>query len=99
MDLQLRGKRAVVTGSTAGIGLSVAKALAQEGAAVVVNGRTGTRVDAAVQAVRSVAPGADVRGVAADLGSAEGCAEVVRAAPEADVLVNNVGIFEAKPFT
>ena len=98
MDLQLRGRRAVVSGSTAGIGLSVARALAQEGAEVVVNGRTDARVEAAVRTVRAAAGGAEVRGVAADLGTAEGCARLVQAVPDADVLVNNVGIFAAKPF-
>lgn len=98
MDLQLRGKRAVVTGSTGGIGLAIAQALAQEGAAVVVNGRTQARVDAAAQVVRASAPDAEVLGVAADLGTSEGCARVVQEVPTADVLVNNVGIFEAKPF-
>lgn len=98
MDLQLEGKRALVTGSTAGIGLAVAQGLAREGAAVVVNGRTPERVDRAVEEVRKAAPGAEVSGVAADLGTAEGCARVEEAAPEIDILVNNVGIFEPKPF-
>lgn len=98
LDLQLRGKRAVVSGSTAGIGLAIAQALAREGASVVVNGRQHARVEAAVLAVRSAAPGAHVLGVAADLGRPEGCAKLVNAAPDADVLVNNVGIFEPKAF-
>ncbi|BDG05218.1 SDR family NAD(P)-dependent oxidoreductase [Anaeromyxobacter oryzae] len=98
MDLQLRGKRAFVSGSTAGIGLAIARALAEEGAAVVVNGRTQARVDAAVGAVRAAAPGADVSGVAADLGTAAGCAAAVERLPEVDVLVNNLGIFEPRPF-
>ena len=98
MDLELRGKRAVVSGSTGGIGLAIARALVQEGAAVVVNGRSEARVAEAVRAIRAAAPGAEVRGVAADLGTADGCARAVAAAPDADVLVNNVGIFEAKPF-
>jgi NAD(P)-dependent dehydrogenase (short-subunit alcohol dehydrogenase family) len=98
MDLQLKGKRALVTGSTAGIGLAVAKALAREGAAVVVNGRTPERVGSAVKEVRAAAPGMDVAGVPADLGSAAGCAQLVEAVPEVDVLVNNMGIFEPKPF-
>ncbi|HWT84139.1 MAG TPA: SDR family oxidoreductase, partial [Myxococcales bacterium] len=94
MDLQLRGKRALVSGSTAGIGLAIAKALAKEGASVIVNGRTQERVDAAAA---EVGPG--TRGVAADLGTARGAARILAEVPEVDVLVNNVGIFEAKPFT
>jgi NAD(P)-dependent dehydrogenase (short-subunit alcohol dehydrogenase family) len=93
MDLKLRGKTALVTGSTAGIGLAIAQALAREGARVVVNGRTQERVDAAVRAV-----GGEAFGVAADLGTARGAQRVAEAIRDLDVLVNNVGIFEAKPF-
>ena len=93
MDLKLRGKTAFVSGSTAGIGFAIAQELAREGAQVVVNGRTQERVDAAVRAI-----GGDVRGVAADLGSARGAERVAHAVREVDILVNNVGIFEAKPF-
>ena len=98
MDLGLRGKTAVVTGSTAGIGLAIAAELTAEGARVIVNGRTRARVDAAVAALRARSPGADVSGVAADLGTAAGADAVLAAAPDADVLVNNVGIFEARAF-
>jgi NAD(P)-dependent dehydrogenase (short-subunit alcohol dehydrogenase family) len=98
MNLGIMGKRALVTGSTAGIGLATARALAREGAMVVVNGRTRTRVDAAVEALRRDLPHAHIGGVAADLGTAAGCAEVVDQVPEVDILVNNVGIFEPKPF-
>jgi NAD(P)-dependent dehydrogenase (short-subunit alcohol dehydrogenase family) len=98
MDLQLKDKRALVTGSTAGIGLATAKALAVEGAIVVINGRTPQRVDRAMAEVRAVAPDAEMSGVAADLGTAEGCARLAEAVPELDILVNNVGIFEPKPF-
>ena len=98
MDLGITGKRALVTGSTAGIGLAAARALAREGAMVVVNGRTRARVDAAVEALRHDLPHAHIGGVAADLGTAAGCAEVVDQVPEVDILVNNVGIFEPKPF-
>jgi NAD(P)-dependent dehydrogenase (short-subunit alcohol dehydrogenase family) len=99
MNLQLQGKRAVVTGSTAGIGFAAAVALAREGAAVVVNGRTQRRVDEAVNRVRADAGvRADVTGVAADLSTAEGCEKLIRAHGDIDVLVNNMGIFEPKPF-
>jgi NAD(P)-dependent dehydrogenase (short-subunit alcohol dehydrogenase family) len=98
MDLQLSGRRALVTGSSAGIGLAIAAALAEEGAEVVLNGRTAARVEAAVGEVRRRVRGARASGVAADAGTAEGCAALVAAAPDVDVLVNNVGIFEARPF-
>jgi len=98
MNLQLEGKRALVTGSTAGIGWAIAAGLAAEGAEVVLNGRTEERVRRAVEQLRSRHPGSRVRGVAADLGTAEGCARVVRELPEVDVLVNNLGIFAAVPF-
>jgi NAD(P)-dependent dehydrogenase (short-subunit alcohol dehydrogenase family) len=98
MDLQLKGKRALVTGSTAGIGLAIATALAREGAAVVLNGRTQQRVDDAVEAVRRAADGAEVTGVAADLAGGSGAESLLRQVPAVDVLVNNLGIFEARPF-
>lgn len=98
MDLQLVGKTALVTGSTAGIGQAIAEALAREGASVVVNGRTRQRVDAAVEQVMRTSPRAQVRGIAADLGSRAGADELLRQLPDADILVNNLGIFEARPF-
>jgi NAD(P)-dependent dehydrogenase (short-subunit alcohol dehydrogenase family) len=98
MDLGLKDKTAVISGSTAGIGLAVATALASEGASVVVNGRTEARVGAAVRQIREKAKDAHVRGVAADLGTASGVETFLKHAPEADVLVNNLGIFEVKPF-
>jgi NAD(P)-dependent dehydrogenase (short-subunit alcohol dehydrogenase family) len=98
MDLGLTGKRALVTGSTAGIGFAAAQELAREGATVVVNGRTPARVEAAVEQIRRAVSGASVHGLAADLATAEGCAAVVAAFPDVDVLVNNMGIFEPKPF-
>jgi len=99
VDFQLQGKRALVSGSTAGIGLAIARALAAEGATVIVNGRTEQRTAGALQAIRdSGLADADLRGVAADLGTAEGCAKLVQSEPQIDVLVNNLGIFEAKPF-
>jgi short-subunit dehydrogenase len=69
MNLQLKGKRAIVSGSTAGIGYAIASALAREGAAVVVNGRTPARVDEAVGRIRAEHAGATVEGVACDLGT------------------------------
>lgn len=97
MDLGLRDKLAVVTGSTAGIGLAIATALAAECAKVVVNGRTQARVDAAVKTIQRVA-GANLRGVAADLSTSAGVERFLRQVPAADVLINNLGIFEPKPF-
>jgi len=93
MNLQLEGKRALVTGSTAGIGFAIAEALANEGATVIVNGRTQKRVDEAVAKLKG-----KVEGVAADLGTAEGAAKVFGSFPDVDILVNNLGIFEVRQF-
>ena len=98
MDLQLGGKRALVTGSTAGIGFAAAAKLVNEGASVVINGRSEERVEEAVRRVWERAPDAEVFGVAADLGTAEGVGELMRQVPETDILVNNLGIFEPKDF-
>jgi len=98
MNLGLQGKLAVVSGSTAGIGFAIAAALAAEGAKVVVNGRTQARVDAALKSMQQRVSGADLRGVPADLGTAAGVDTLLRQVPAADVLVNNLGIFEPKPF-
>jgi NAD(P)-dependent dehydrogenase (short-subunit alcohol dehydrogenase family) len=98
MDLRLTGKIALVTGSTAGIGFAIAKSLASEGAHVYVNGRTQERVDAAVAAIRSHAAAAKVDGIAADFSGLVGAEAVIAKLPAVDVLVNNVGIFEPKPF-
>ena len=98
MNLGLRGKLAVVSGSTAGIGFAIAAVLAQEGARVVINGRTEARVTAAVEKIRQRMKGAELIGVAADLGTAAGVSAFVKQVPEADILVNNLGIFEVKPF-
>jgi NAD(P)-dependent dehydrogenase (short-subunit alcohol dehydrogenase family) len=98
MDLGLRDKRALVTGSTAGIGYATARSLAREGAVVTINGRSNARVEAAVASLTKDVPGARVRGVAADLSTAEGCQALIAAVPELDVLVNNMGIFAPRPF-
>ena len=98
MNLGLEGKLAVVSGSTAGIGLAIASSLAAEGARVVVNGRTEERVARAIDQLLAQNKKAQVRGVAADLGTSDGVAKLIRQVPEADILVNNLGIFEIKPF-
>jgi NAD(P)-dependent dehydrogenase (short-subunit alcohol dehydrogenase family) len=98
MDLGLTGKRALVTGSTAGIGFATALALAKEGARVTLNGRTEARVADAVSRLKGELAGAAVDGVAADLSGAEGCRKLIARLPAVDVLVNNLGIFEPKPF-
>jgi NAD(P)-dependent dehydrogenase (short-subunit alcohol dehydrogenase family) len=98
MNLELNGKRALVTGSTAGIGYAIAERLAREGADVIVNGRTEDRVEQAIQSIRKSYPQAGVEGLAADLGSADGVRAAVERCPEVEILVNNVGIFDPKPF-
>jgi NAD(P)-dependent dehydrogenase (short-subunit alcohol dehydrogenase family) len=98
MNLGLQGKIAVVSGSTAGIGLATAAALAAEGARAIINGRTEGRVTEAIEKIRRRVPGADLRGVAADLATADGVEAFLKKAPDADILVNNLGIFEPKPF-
>lgn len=98
MDLGVTGKRALVTGSTAGIGLATARALASEGAHVTVNGRTEARVRSAVDRLRSELPRATIAGIAADLSGRAGCQALIGQLPDVDVLVNNLGIFEPKPF-
>jgi NAD(P)-dependent dehydrogenase (short-subunit alcohol dehydrogenase family) len=95
MQIDLTGKTAVVTGSTAGIGLAIARGLAEAGAEVVINGRTQAAVD---RAIATLGPAAKARGVAADLATAAGCASLVAAVPDCDILINNMGIFEQKDF-
>lgn len=98
MHIDLGGKTAIVTGSTAGIGLAVAKGLAEAGARVIVNGRGQAAVDRAIEAVRAAVPQAQVAGLAADLGTEAGCAALVRSHADCDILVNNVGIFGPRDF-
>ena len=98
MDLKLNGKTALVTGSTAGIGLAIVESLAREGALVWVNGRTQQRIDQAMATIRKTVPHAQLEGVVADFASAAGAETVIARVPVVDVLVNNVGIFEPKPF-
>jgi len=94
MDLQLENKTALVTGSTKGIGFAIARLLAAEGAQVMINGRG---KDSTEQAAEKIGPSA--RGLASDVSTAAGCAELIRQVPSVDILVNNAGIFEPKPFT
>ncbi|MCK1623250.1 SDR family oxidoreductase [Bradyrhizobium sp. 147] len=96
MNIDLSGKTALVTGSTAGIGRAIAKGLAASGASVVINGRGRNKVDAAVRKLEET--GAKIRGIAADVSTAAGCEALVAALPEIDILINNAGIFEPKEF-
>ena len=97
MDLQLKGKRALVSGSTAGIGLAIAKGLSAEGARVIVNGREQASVDRARVEIAE-ATTADVDGYAGDLAQASVAAALAKAFPDVDILINNLGIFDPKPF-
>ena len=98
MDLQLEGKRALVTGSTAGIGYAIAEGLAREGATVIVNGRTSARVEQALASLSKAGIRGRVEGLPADLGTAEGVKSAIQKFPDVDILVNNLGIFDPKPF-
>jgi len=97
LDLQLKDKTALVTGSTAGIGLEIARALAVEGANVIVTGRAQAKLDQAVEDIRA-SGGKHVTGILADVTTPEGAAALVQAVPQVDILVNNLGIYESKPF-
>jgi len=98
MDLQLDGKRALITGSTLGIGFAIAKVLAEEGVRVAVNGRTEERVSEAQRRIATEISNTRIGGVAADLSSPDGVTKVIEAFPEIDILVNNLGIFEPRAF-
>jgi len=98
VKIDLGGKLALVTGSSSGIGLAIAYGLAKAGASVVVNGRSQSRTDAAVKALKQAVAGADARGIGADVSTAEGCEKLLKAVPVVDILVNNAGIYEPKDF-
>ena len=98
MDLNLKNKTAFISGSTAGIGFAIAERLAREGARVIINGRTQKRVAFAIQSLHQNVPHATIEGIPCDLGHKKGCAALVRQLREVDILVNNLGIFEPKPF-
>jgi NAD(P)-dependent dehydrogenase (short-subunit alcohol dehydrogenase family) len=96
MDLQLRGKTALVTGATAGIGFAIASRLAAEGATVTICGRDQAKLGDAAERIAAVG---DVRTVWADAATASGAAKLIAETPDTDILINNLGIYEAKPFT
>jgi len=98
MELQLDNKTALVTASTGGIGKEIAGSLAREGARVIINGRTAASVEAAAAEIRGKVPGAELESLAADNGTAEGTAETIGRFPEVDILINNLGIYEAVGF-
>jgi NAD(P)-dependent dehydrogenase (short-subunit alcohol dehydrogenase family) len=98
MRIDLSGKTALVTASTAGIGFAIADGLAESGARILLNGRSASSVERAVAELRSRYPAASIEGIAADLATAEGATRLIQGAPQADILVNNVGIFEPRPF-
>jgi NAD(P)-dependent dehydrogenase (short-subunit alcohol dehydrogenase family) len=98
MNLQLENKLALVTGSTAGIGFAIAKALAVEGARVIINGRSEKRVAAAIESIRRENASAKLEPLALDLSKAGAAAETTRRFPDMDILVNNLGVYEPKPF-
>ena len=98
MKIDLSNKRAVITGSTLGIGFAIAKGLAQSGARVVINGRSEAAVNKAKEKLKAEVKGAQVEGVAADLATVAGVEKFLKAVPETDIQVNNLGIFEPKPF-
>jgi len=98
MNIDLSGRKAVVTGSTAGIGRAIAEGLARAGAAVVINGRGQERVAATLRELRELFPKGEFTGVSADLATPEGAADLFARAPDADILVNNVGTGRPKPF-
>jgi NAD(P)-dependent dehydrogenase (short-subunit alcohol dehydrogenase family) len=98
MELHLDNKTALVTGSTAGIGFAIAERLLQEGARVVINGRTSARVDEAKARLSKAVPKGRIEGVAADVGTEEGVKTLTAAFPDVDILVNNTGIFSLRAF-
>jgi NAD(P)-dependent dehydrogenase (short-subunit alcohol dehydrogenase family) len=98
MIIDLRGRTAVVTGSTGGIGRAIAEGLAHAGASVTINGRRADRVESALQEMRERFPAVEIAGIVADLATAEGAKAFLSEVPAADILINNVGTARPKPF-
>jgi NAD(P)-dependent dehydrogenase (short-subunit alcohol dehydrogenase family) len=98
MDFELSGKSALVTGSTAGIGFAVARGLAREGARVIINGRSEERVNRAIDVIKKKHGSAEIEGFAGDLSLADVAAKLTALHFDLDILINNLGIFEPKPF-
>src|ERR1700743_3491390 len=98
MNLQLENKLALVTGSTKGIGLAIATSLAREGARVIVNGRAEKSVTEAIAKIKAAVPAAKLESCAGDLSDAKATESLVKKFPNVEILVNNLGIFEPKPF-
>lgn len=98
MDLQLKSKTAFISGSTQGIGFAIAKQLLAEGATVIINGRTQDKIDNALHKLKQGLPWANVSGIAADFERAEEVSALLAALPDIDILINNVGIFDLRPF-
>ena len=99
MDLKHKGKTALVTGSTAGIGFGIAHRLLQEGASVIINGRTEARINSALDQLRQDIPDCIVQGCDADFADAAAVQRLLGTHDSVDILINNIGIFEPKPFT
>jgi len=99
MNIELKGKKALVTGSSGGIGLAIATGLAQAGAQVVLHGRNASKLAQAAQTISQQVAGAQITTVQADLATADGAASVSAAHPDVDILVNNAGTFTPKSFT
>jgi NAD(P)-dependent dehydrogenase (short-subunit alcohol dehydrogenase family) len=98
MDLQLDNKKALITGSTAGIGFAIAKQLAKENVQVYINGRTTERVDSAIKKLKEETGNQNIYGLVADFSNSKDVENLIKQLPEVDILINNVGIFEPKPF-
>jgi NAD(P)-dependent dehydrogenase (short-subunit alcohol dehydrogenase family) len=98
MDLQLKGKKAFISGSTQGIGFAIAKRLLEEGTSVVINGRSEEKTNDAVKRLAEMYTGAEISGIAADFSNPADIVRVFEKYPEVDILINNVAIFEPKPF-